>query len=125
MLDDDYQWQIVRRLIGGIHTMASRKGAQLQHSATPAVPSAQGRHYGRAAGRKTRSPWPWIALAVVLAIVGALILFLSGGNRSTGRVTATQQMHDFGQVSIHGGLITTRFPLTVEGETLVSELSSS
>jgi len=105
--------------------MASRKGAQLQHSSEPAVPSAQSRRHGRATGRKTRSPLPWIALVVVVLIGGALALFLSGGNRTTGRLSAAQQMHDFGQVSIRGGLITTRFPLTVEGETLVTELSSS
>jgi hypothetical protein len=105
--------------------MASRKGAQLHHSATQAVQSDQGRRHGRAAGRKTRSPWPWIALAVVVLISGALVLFLSGTSRATGRLSAAQQMHDFGQVSIHGGLISTRFPLTVEGETLVIELSSS
>ena len=105
--------------------MATRKGPQLHHSATPAAPSAQGRRAGRAAGRKTRSPWLWIALAVVVLVAGALVVLLSGGNRPTGRLTATQQMYDFGQVPIHGGLITTRFPLTVEGETLVTELSSS
>ena len=64
-------------------------------------------------------------LAVVVLIGGALTLLLSGTGRPTGRVTATQQMYDFGQVPIQGGLITTRFPLAVEGETLVTELSSS
>jgi hypothetical protein len=69
--------------------------------------------------------WPWIALAVVVLVGSSLALLLSSASRPTGRLTATQQMHDFGQVPIHGGLITTRFPLTVEGETLVTELSSS
>jgi hypothetical protein len=105
--------------------MASRKGAQLQHSSTLVVQSGHGRRPGRAAGRTTRSPWPWIALAVLVLVGGALALLLSGASRPTGRVTAAQQMHDFGQVPIHGGLITTRFPLSVEGETLVTELSSS
>ena len=105
--------------------MASRKGSQLHHSATPVTPSAHSRRAGRTAGRKTRSPWPWIALAVIVLVAGAFVVLLSGGNRPTGRLAATQQMHDFGQVPIHGGLITTQFPLTVEGETLVTELSSS
>ena len=105
--------------------MASRKGAQLHHSATPPVQSDQRRHHGRAVGRKTRLPWLWIALAVVILVGGALALLLSGAGRTTGRLTATQQMHDFGQVPIHNGLITTQFPLSVEGETLVTELSSS
>lgn len=105
--------------------MASRKGAQLHHSSTQADQSEQSRRHGRTAGRKTRLPWPWFALAVVVLIGGALALLLSGTSRPTGRLTTAQQMHDFGQVSIHGGLITTRFPLTVEGETLVTELSSS
>jgi hypothetical protein len=70
-------------------------------------------------------PWLWIALAVVVLIGGTLALLLSGASRPTGRLTAAQQTHDFGQVPIHGGLITTRFPLTVEGETLVTDLTSS
>jgi hypothetical protein len=105
--------------------MASRKGAQLHHSSTQVIQSNQGRRPGRAAGPTTRPPWRWIALVVVVLVGGALALLLSGASRPTGRVTAAQQMHDFGQVPIHGGLITTRFPLTVEGETLVTELSSS
>ena len=104
--------------------MASRKGAQLHHSAT-SPQSDQRRYHGRAAGRKTRSLWLWIALAALVLIGGTLALLLSGGGRPSGRLTATQQMYDFGQVPIHGGLITTQFPLTVEGETLVTELSSS
>ena len=103
--------------------MASCKGAQLQHSAT-SPQSDQRRHHGRAAGRRTRSPWLWIALAALVLIGGTLAL-LSGGGRPTGRLTATQLTHDFGQGPIDGGLITTQFPLTVEGETLVTELSSS
>ena len=105
--------------------MASRKGTQLHDSSAQAGSSNHGKRHGRAVGRKTRSFWPWIALAVVVLIGGALALLFSGSGRPTGRLTAAQQMYDFGQVSIHGGLITTRFPLTVEGETLVTELSSS
>ena len=105
--------------------MASRKGAPLHHSSAKAVPSHQGRSHGRAAAQKPRLPWLWIALAVVVLIGGTLALLLSGASRPTGRLTAAQQMHDFGQVPIHGGLITTRFPLTVEGETLVTDLTSS
>ena len=105
--------------------MAIQKLSALKHS-----PPARAKHHahGRQAARAQRLPWPWIALAVVLLVGGGLALLLTGAagaGRASGRLTAAQQMYDFGQVPIHGGLITTRFPLTVEGETLVTELSSS
>ena len=105
--------------------MDSRNAAPQQQSLKRATESDQTRHHGRRAGRKSRSPLPWIVLGAVVLIAGALAFILSAGAGPNGRVAATQQSHDFGQVSIHGGLITTRFPLTVDSEALVTELSSS
>lgn len=105
--------------------MDSRKAAREQRSLKRAIESDQTRQHGRNAGRQSRSPLPWIVLGVFVVIASALALIVSSGNSANGRVTATQQSYDFGQVSIHGGPITTRFPLTVENEALVTELSSS
>jgi hypothetical protein len=102
--------------------MATQKRSTLKH---PAPAQANTHTRGRQTGAVKHWPWLWVALAVVALVTGALAILLSGGSRLSGHLTATQQIYDFGKVSIHGGLITTRFPLTVDGETLVTELSSS
>ena len=102
--------------------MATQKRSTLKHS-SPAQPKTNRR--GRQAGAARRWPRLWVALAAVALVTGALAVLLYGGSRPTGHVTAAQHMYDFGKVPIHGGLITTRFPLTVEGEVLVTELASS
>jgi hypothetical protein len=102
--------------------MATQKRSTLKLS-SPAHAKSDRR--GRQAGSVRRWPRLWVALAAVALVSGALAVLLYGGSRPTGYVTAAQQTYDFGKVPMHGGLITTRFPFTVEGEVLVTELASS
>ena len=97
--------------------MATRK-----HSA--AKPSLPAHPAGRAAGSRPRSVGIWLALAVVALVGGALALTLirsAGG----GQLSAAVQSYNFGSVPIHGGVVSTQFPLTVAGDTLVTELTTS
>jgi hypothetical protein len=107
--------------------MASRKAGVSNTHPRPATPHPTTvRQIGRRPNRKTRSPWPWLALAVFILIAGAIALrFASGASSPANRLSAEHQTHDFGQVPIQGGLITAQFPLTVESETLVTELTTS
>jgi hypothetical protein len=105
--------------------MTSRKaGASNTHPKPPNPHPTLVRQDGRRPNWKTRSPW--LALAAFILIGGALALrFVSSASSPTGRLSAQHQTHDFGQVPIQGGLITAQFTLAVEGETLVTELTTS
>ncbi len=77
-------------------------------------------------------PWwhgkVWLGAAVAaLVILGALIGFRQQSTASTanGTLTAERTSFDFGRVSMAGGLVETKFPLTVQGNTLVTGLTSS
>jgi hypothetical protein len=69
---------------------------------------------------------PWIPVAIGLALVGVLALFLwDVGSAPRGKVVAATTAHDFGQVPIGGGYLTAKFPLTVNGEALVTDITST
>lgn len=97
--------------------MATRRQLAERHT-SPGHPG------GRAAGRRRRSPWPWIALAVV-ALVGGALAFTLARSGAGGQLSAAAQSYNFGKVPIHGGIVSTQFPLTVAGDTLVTELTTS
>lgn len=79
----------------------------------------------RHAGGQPR-PWRWLALAaLVLAIGGALMIVGRGANQTNGRLAAEHVAHDFGKTPIGGGLIVARFPLQVQGATLVTYIGTS
>ena len=106
--------------------MATRKQASRGHPATSELPHAGApRQGGRAAGRARRSPWPWIVLAILVLVGGGIALTVARGSGASGRISAAVQSHDFGKVPIHGGVISTRFPLTLDGDSLVTELTTS
>ena len=69
---------------------------------------------------------PWLPVAIGLVLVGALAVLLWGAaSTPRGTVAATTKTHDFGQVPISGGYLTAKFPLTVEGAALVTDITST
>ncbi len=71
--------------------------------------------------------WLWISIFAGLLVIGgaAIVLANQPAVEAGGVLTAERTFHDFGQVRIGGGLITTNFPLAVEGSPLVTELSTT
>lgn len=69
---------------------------------------------------------PWLKIAVGLAgmlLVAALgFTFLSGGS---GKLVAQSTSHAFGDVPWRGGLVSTKFPLAVDGDTTVNDIVST
>ena len=64
-------------------------------------------------------------LAVIaVALVGGAALAGANGQRVP-ELRAEILSHDFGQVSITGGLLSTSLPLDVEGEVLITSLTST
>jgi hypothetical protein len=69
---------------------------------------------------------PWVWLTVLVLAVGGLLAFAAQGQvRAPGILVAESTLQDAGEVSMHGGLITATFPLTVEGETRVTGITTS
>jgi hypothetical protein len=69
---------------------------------------------------------------VPLLVLGAVFFFTSGaistGARpvtGTGNVVPEHTVHEFGPVGLHGGLITTAFPLSVDGPVDAVDLTTS
>ena len=82
----------------------------------------------RARGRTRRWAWWWIPLVgLVFLAGGALAVILSGGLAPApgGTLAAARTQYDFGQVPINGGVITTQFPLTVNGDALVTDITTT
>lgn len=102
---------------GGAGTRTS-VGAGAGTRASAGVSPGAGRQRARYVARRRLARWDFILLlagAVVVAlVVGSSII----GEVTTpkGKVAAAQTNYDFGDVPIQGGLITTRFPLAVEGD---------
>ena len=72
---------------------------------------------------------PWASIVAIVAalalLVGAGALVVSGMTRESGKLSAASAYYDFGQVAYKGGLITTRFPLSVEGDTRVTDITTT
>ena len=76
--------------------------------------------------RRVRRRAAWMPVAIGLALVGVLALLVwNVGSAPRGKVVAATTSHDFGQVPISGGYITAKFPLTVDGEALVTDITST
>jgi hypothetical protein len=71
--------------------------------------------------------WPFaLLLALVVLASSALLLLTPSNTTAEGRLSASLNTHNFGPVKINGGLITTRFPLTVEaGSVVVQSLGTT
>jgi hypothetical protein len=65
----------------------------------------------------------FLGVVVVALVVGSSLI----GEITTpkGKVAAAQTNYDFGNVPIRGGLITTRFPLAVEGDARAVDIVST
>ena len=77
--------------------------------------------------RPLRWAWGWLPLLLVVFLAGGglAVLLDSGLAPPSGTLTAARTQHDFGQVPINGGVITTQFPLTVNGEALVTDITTT
>jgi hypothetical protein len=64
-------------------------------------------------------------LLLFLAVLVAGMVVQVRGDSPTGALEARVTFHDFGEIPLAGGLVETRFPLEVQGDTLVTELVTS
>ncbi len=76
--------------------------------------------------RQAQRRIPWMPVVIGLVLVGALAVLLWGAaSMPRGTVAAATTTHDFGQVPISGGDLTTQFPLTVDRAALVTDITST
>ncbi|MDE3113614.1 MAG: hypothetical protein KGK34_11805 [Chloroflexota bacterium] len=75
---------------------------------------------------------PWALAVVPLIAVGVLFAFNSGfvsvgpqPSLGSGTITPEHTLHEFGTAKIHGGYLTTSFPLTIDGPVSATDLSTS
>ncbi len=76
--------------------------------------------YGRSQGK------PW--LKITTGLVGVLLVAILGFSfltASNGKLSAQDTNYSFGDVPWRGGLVTTTFALTVEGDTTVNDIVST
>jgi hypothetical protein len=102
---------------------AQSKTTNPRQSREPGGLGGRGLSLGRFAG----SARAWLAIGALL-IVGILVIVTMAtptGNVGTGTLIAERTEHNFGQVKIDGGLLATRFPLTVQGPVHVTDLSTT
>ncbi|MBI4499277.1 MAG: hypothetical protein HY689_15425 [Chloroflexi bacterium] len=78
----------------------------------------------------------WLLLVAVLLAVGVGVAFATwgtgqpantaaGGTLASGTLVPDHTQHEFGQVRMGGGLLVARFPLTVQGATLVNSVGTT
>jgi hypothetical protein len=100
----------------GVHGMkTTTKG----HAKAEARRRARQR-YGRSQGL----PWFKIAVGAVAVLLIAMLGF-NFMNTGYGKLSAQSTNYSFGNVPWRGGLVTTQFPLNVEGDTMVNDIVST
>jgi hypothetical protein len=80
------------------------------------------RHYRQSFWRKNL--WAIVVALILLLVGGAFVLVLLGSGQS-GKLSASASSFDFGQVKINNGLITTRFQLTSDSNSLVTKVGTT
>jgi hypothetical protein len=106
--------------------MSKHKGAAAVVRGAHSIPVHQTHRPGT--HRTRRWAWWWIPLVgLVFLAGGGLAVVLSGGITPTpgGTLAAARTQYDFGPVPINGGVITTQFPLTVNGDALVTDITTT
>jgi hypothetical protein len=101
-------------------TSASSRATSSQPSAKRGLSSRR-----RPAHRTRNGRRGWLALGVTLLAAVALWFALGNTGQPGGTLTAEYTNYDFGQVRMNGGLLAYRFPLTVQGATVVTDLSTT
>ncbi len=103
------------------HAKASTGSASKGHA------KARANAHKRARQRYARSQsLPW--LKIVIGIVAVLLVAMFGYNFLTtgyGKLSVQNTTYAFGDVPLKGGYIYTRFPITVEGNTTVTDITST
>jgi hypothetical protein len=99
-----------------------------------AAPPATKEHARTAARRPQRRyerrrgvAWLPVAAGLVLTLVVGIVAFtiLNGATAGRGVLTAQSTSYAFGDVPWRGGYVTTRFALTVDGDTTVNDIVST
>ena len=79
-----------------------------------------------AGGRTRRHIGRWIGGAVLVLVIVAVAFFsLPGSGLAQSGLSAGNTRHDFGTVRMSGGIISTQFPLTVQGSVQVVGLDTT
>lgn len=60
-------------------------------------------------------------IALLVVVLGMVYI----GRAAPGVIAAPQTVHDFGEVPIDGGVVTTVFPVAINGSVRVTELSTT
>lgn len=80
-------------------------------------PKRRRRHFG---------PWLWSSLAALIVVLaGAAALGWFDGPQPQGTLEADQLRQELGQIRMGGGVSVTQFPLTVQGDALVTRMGTT
>lgn len=112
-------------------TRSGGSGQPIVHLGGPDRPALAARRRKATVKSPSRTRrWIFLSVAVVALVAGAVLLLRSGDESpaaasATGTLTPERISHDFGQVSMGGGILSTRFPLAVDSDALVTDVLTS
>lgn len=89
------------------------------------VPAKAHTHAHQRARRVRSRQLPWAAIVAAALLIAVVAFVANGILRESGRLVAANTNYNFGQVAYKGGFITTRFPLTVDGDTRVTDITTT
>jgi hypothetical protein len=115
---------VLRNQVGA--NASARAGAGANPTAV-ARANASRRRRPRYQARRRLLGWNLVLLLAALVVVGLLLGSAIIGEISTpaGKIAGAQTSYNFGDVPIGGGDITTKFPLTVDGDARAIDITST
>jgi hypothetical protein len=111
--------------------MGSKMSSKAKHYVAPAATREHARTAARRPQRRYERrrevPWLPVAAGLVLTLVVGIAAFIvfNGATAGRGVLTAPSTRYAFGDVPWQGGYVTTRFALTVDGDTTVNDIVST